>query len=288
MQITANGIQIEVETHGPATGTPLILIRGLGTQLVHWPDELIDGFVSKGFHVVTFDNRDVGLSQRCPSADASGDPQEILTQVQSGTSPKSAYKLADMARDVTGLMDALGVAKAHIFGISMGGAITQVLATDHSNRLLSATIVMSAAQLSDPAILPRVLTYPLDRKDYIDASLAGDADWGSPGYPASDAYLRDQAGRAWDRGYDAFGINRQLLATMTAPERRTALTKVDLPCLVIHGIDDTLIPVEAGREIAALIPQSELQVIDGMGHVITPSLAPVIVDLVTDFAHRRT
>ncbi|WP_186766209.1 alpha/beta fold hydrolase [Falsiphaeobacter marinintestinus] len=287
MQISANGINLEVETHGPEDGIPLILIRGLGTQLVHWPQEFIDGLANAGFRVVTFDNRDVGLSQRCPAPGVTGMAEDIIAQVQNEQTPKAAYALADMACDVTGLMDALNIPRAHVFGISMGGAITQVLTIDHADRLLSATIVMTAAALADPSILTRVLSYPMDKATYIEASLAGDADWGSPGYPASKAFLRDQAARAWDRGYDATGINRQLLATMTAPPRRDALTTVDLPCLVIHGIDDTLIPVAAGRDIAQQIPNCEMQLIEGMGHVITPALAPVIVDLVTDFTTRR-
>lgn len=287
MQINANGITLEVETHGPETAIAMILIRGLGTQLVHWPQNFIEAFVGKGYRVVTFDNRDVGKSQRCPAADVSGNAEDIIAQVQAGTSPQSAYSLAEMARDVVGMMDAMGIPRAHIFGISMGGAIAQLLTIDHSDRLLSATIVMTAAQLADPSILTRVLSYPMDKDTYIDVSLSGDADWGSPGYPASETFLRDQAALAWDRGYDATGINRQLLAVMTASDRRDALTKVDLPCLVIHGIDDTLIPVAAGRDLAELIPNSEMQLIEGMGHVITPALSQMLVDLVSDFTARR-
>ncbi len=287
MQIKANGITLECNRHGDPAQPALILIRGLGSQLVHWPDELIQGFVARGYHVITFDNRDIGLSQRCPAPGVTGQAQDILDQIASGDTPRAAYTLADMARDVIGLMDALSIHRAHVFGISMGGAITQVLAIDHADRLHSATIVMSAARLADPSALPMLLSHPRDRADFIANALTEDANWGSPGYPATPDYLRDQAARAWDRGAPADGVNRQLLATITAPDRRAALERIALPCLVIHGVQDALIPVEAGRDIAHRIPDADLQLIEGMGHVITPALAPIIVDLVSDFFSRR-
>ncbi len=288
MQIDANGIRLEFETHGPEGGKPLILIRGLGTQLVHWPDELTSGFAAAGFRTVTFDNRDVGLSARCPVPGAEGDADAILADLNAGRVPKPAYLLTDMARDVVGLMDALGIDQAHVFGISMGGAITQLLACDHADRLLSATIVMSSARLRGLDLGERLLSYPTDREGYIAGALEGDHVWGSPGYPATEAYLRTQAGRAFDRGAEADGVNRQLLGILNTPDRRAALGGVALPCLVIHGEEDTLILPEEGREIASLTPGAGLEVIAGMGHVITPALAPVIVELVERFIASRS
>ncbi len=288
MQIDANGIRLEFETHGPQDGPALILIRGLGTQLVHWPDELTSGFAAAGFRTVTFDNRDVGLSARCPGPGAEGDADAILADLNAGRVPKPAYLLSDMARDVLGLMDALGIERAHVLGISMGGAITQLLACDHADRLLSAIIVMSSARLRGVDLGKRLLSYPTDRAGFIACALDGDRVWGSPGYPATEDYLRMQAGRAFDRGADADGVNRQLLATLNTPDRRAALGGVVLPCLVIHGEEDTLILPEEGREIASLIPGSELEVIAGMGHVITPALAPVIVERVERFIASRS
>ncbi|MCV2872928.1 alpha/beta hydrolase [Defluviimonas sp. WL0050] len=288
MRIAANNIHLEVEEHGDPGAPVLILVRGLGSQIVHWAPELITGFVAAGYRVVTFDNRDVGLSDRCPAPGSQGDADAILADVQAGRVPKPAYDLQDMARDVTALMDALGIECAHVFGISMGGAIVQILACDHPDRFRSATIVMSSARLRGLDLGERLLSRPVDRAGYVDGALAGDREWGSPGYPASETYLRAQAERAYDRGAEAEGVNRQLVAILNTSDRRNALGRVTLPCLVIHGTDDTLIPPEEGREIASLIPDAELEVIDGMGHVITPALAPLIVERVNRFIAGRS
>ena len=292
MQIRANGITLEVEDHGDTANPALILIRGLGTQLVHWPANFIDGFVGAGFRTITFDNRDVGLSARCPAPGVPGDADEIAARVTAGDDIPPAYTLDDMAGDVIGLMDALGIDRAHVFGISMGGAIAQLLAIHHADRLLSDTIVMTACRpLLDrahaPQMLPRLLARPETRDEAQDNWVAGHASFGSPGFPMPEDRIRAEARLAWERGHDADGINRQLLATLAAPDRRPDLASVTTPCLVIHGIDDTLIPVEFGAEIAAHIPDAEYHAIKGMGHIITPLLAPQIVSLVSDFIRRQ-
>lgn len=283
MQIKANRITLEVEEYGRDDGVPVILVRGLGSQLIHWPPELLHDLSGRGFRVVVFDNRDVGKSARCPAPGVDGDARTILDDLAAGRTPRAAYTLDDMADDVVGLMDGLGIARAHVFGISMGGGIVQSLAQRHAERLLTATIVMSRAAFTGQGAIDQLLSYPQDRTGYIDAALEGDRAWGSPGFPAPDSYFRDLAGRAFDRGADAAGVNRQLLAILNSPDRREALRDVDLPCLVIHGADDALIPPDAGEEIAALIPRAQLQIVPGMGHIITPALAPVMVDLLTDF-----
>lgn len=283
MQIKANGITLEVQQHGPQDGVPLILIRGLGSQLIHWPREMLSGLVDQGFRVVIFDNRDVGQSARCPAPGVDGRAETILADLAAGRAPQAAYTLDDMADDVIGLMDALGIVRAHVFGISMGGGIVQALALCHANRLLSATIVMSRAAFTGQGAIDQLLSHPQDREGYIDAALIGDHAWGSPGFPAPDSYFRDLAGRAYDRGAEPEGVNRQLLAIIASPDRRHALRAIDLPCLVIHGADDALIPAQAGEEIAALIPDAVLRIVPGMGHIITPALAPVMVDLLAGF-----
>ncbi len=287
MQITANDISLEVELYGPQDGTPLILIRGLGSQLIHWPAELYKGLAARGYRVVLFDNRDVGLSQRCPAPDAPGDADEILKLVEAGAPVPCAYTLSDMARDVTGLMDALGIDTAHIFGISMGGAVTQVLAIEHANRLRSATIVMTAGRPlvgdASGAILPTLLSRPVSKQLYIKSWLWEHSHHGSPGFPMPEADIQAEAETAWARGVDADGINRQLLAVLETSDRREELKQITLPCQVIHGIDDALIPVDLGREIAALIPDCPFHGVQGMGHIITPDLAPQIVELLDDF-----
>ncbi len=283
MKLTANGLTIAYEEYGPKAGEPLILIRGLGSQMVHWPRQLYEGFAARGYRTVIFDNRDVGLSQRCPADGVPDRAGDIAAMIDAGETPPPAYGLDDMALDVTGLMDALGMDRAHIFGISMGGLIAQILAARHQPRLHSATIVMSSAGRLEPETMKGLLATLETREEHQDSWVESDRNWGSPGFPMSEEEVREQAGRAWDRGLDADGINRQVLAILSCEDRREMLRAIDLPCLVIHGADDALIPPEAGRGIAEGIPGAALSVIDGMGHVITPTLAPLIVRTVDDF-----
>lgn len=287
MQIKANNIMLEVEEFGPKDGPPLILIRGLGSQLVYWPQEFVQGFASLGYRTIIFDNRDVGLSQRFAREGVTDSKASILERAAGGDLPEPAYLLDDMADDVVGLMDALDIPRAHIFGISMGGGIAQLLAIDHADRLLSATIVMTTAKFRGADMLEILLMEDEDRAAFQESWIAGNLDYGSPGFYAPDSYIRFEAGLAWDRGADAAGVNRQTLATMASTDRREMLKSVDLACLVIHGAVDTLIAPDKGREIATLIPKAELEIIEGMGHVITPLLAPVIVDLVDNFIAKR-
>lgn len=285
MTITANGIEIDHELSGPEDGTPLVLVRGLGSQRIHWPDALIDGLTAHGFRIVTFDNRDAGRSARCPAPGVADDADTIAEVLARGEIPPAAYTLHDMARDVTGLMDALGIGRAHVFGISMGGGITQILAAAHADRLLSATIVMSAAGFA-PVRMAGMLARPASRDRYIADAVAAEVAWGSPCFPRPEAAVRAEAARAFDRGAEADAFNRQVLAIAASGDRRADLAGIALPCLVLHGEDDALVPVEAGREIAALIPGAEFEAIPGMGHVITPALAPLIVDRVASFIAR--
>jgi len=239
-----------------------------------------------------FDNRDVGLSSRCPAPGVPDDPAEIMARARAGENIAPAYTLSDMAMDVIGLMDALELPRAHVLGISMGGAIAQILALDHADRILTDTFVMTAARpLLDPEhraqILPRLIVHPETLDEAQDNWVAGHASFGSPGFPMPEEDIRAEARMAHARGSDAAGINRQLLATMAAPDRRAALADVTVPCLVIHGADDTLIPEQMGAEIAACIPGAEYHALKGMGHIITPLLAPTIVSLVSDFIRRN-
>ncbi|TMV09881.1 alpha/beta fold hydrolase [Ruegeria sediminis] len=298
MQIAANGTRLEVEAHGPDDGAPLILIRGQGTQLAHWPDALVEGFAKAAFRTILFDNRDVGLSQRCPAEGIPSSADAILDLIRAGGELPNPYGIEDMAADVIGLMDALGISRAHVFGISMGGAILQQICIDHPDRLLSATIVMSACRpfsqrtpggAAALAVLAEsLLVRPRSLEEYVEGQVEEHARWGSPGYPMPKAEIRAMAERAYARGVDDEGMNRQVLAVVNATDRRPALRGVALPCLIIHGTDDTLIPVALGEEIAAHIPGSEYRAINGMGHIITPALSPEIVGMVRDFVRRRS
>ncbi|MEM9197420.1 MAG: alpha/beta hydrolase [Pseudomonadota bacterium] len=277
-QVTANGIAIEVETHGgaqgPAAPEAVLLIRGLGSQLIHWPQALIDGLVSAGFHVVVFDNRDTGLSEKM---DAAPD-----------------YRLSDMAADALGVLDALGIARAHVFGISMGGMIVQQLALTASARLLSATIVMSSSLVEglserDPVVTAKLLERPPGaRAAYIEHSLAADRFWDNPGFPFDEAQRRALIGRAFDRCHCPDGVARQYRAIMASAGWAARLPEIRLPVMVIHGARDRLLPVDHGRDIATRVPASEWVEIAGMGHDLDGGVVEVILGHLLPFLARQT
>ena len=283
MQIESNGIRLEYEDFGPVKGVPLILIRGLGTQLVHWPKVFIEGFVDAGYRTIIFDNRDVGLSQRCAKAGVSSDAGVILAQVSSGQIPQVSYYLDDMANDVIGLLDVLGIDRAHIFGISMGGAITQLLAIEHAFRLLSAIMVMTTARQLSADRLSQLLIYPETREQAMASWLEYNHVYGSPGYPMAEPEVIAEAGLAFDRGQDVDGINRQALAMLNSPDRRPMLKSITIPSLVIHGADDQILLPELGRELGELVPGACYEEVQGMGHVISPKLSPFIVKMAVGF-----
>ncbi len=287
MQIKANGIFLDYQELGPKGGVPLILVRGLGSTMAHWPPGFAGAFAALGYRVVMFDNRDIGCSQRCPAPGVDGKAETILAQIAAGQAPTPAYLLQDMAADVVGLMDALGLEKAHVFGMSMGGGIAQLLAIHHAHRLLSATLVMTRPGFAGQGKLDDLLSYPGTEDEYVKTSLYWDQIWGNPGFPVTQDYVVDMARAAYARGVEADGVNRQLLATINAGDLRAHLPDVALPCLVLHGAEDSLIPPEFGREIAALIPDAECHVIAGMGHTITPLVVPVLVGLMHEFYCRR-
>ena len=287
MQILVNSIYIEYEDYGDNTDPALVLIRGLGSQLIHWPKNFISGLVEVGYRVIIFDNRDIGLSSRCPLNGVPYDKQSIIKKIDSGQKVMPAYSLDDMALDVIGLMNELDIAKAHIFGMSLGGVITQVLAINYPHRMISTTIVMSAAKLVDSNRIKQVALDHISKDEYISNAIHENSLWGNPKFPVSEDYVRDLAGKAYDRGADSEGVNRQFSAIFSFGDRREALKLIDLPCLVIHGEDDVLVLPEEGKEISSLVKGSELRIISGMGHEITPLLSPIIVNIVHEFLKRR-
>ena len=287
MQILANGIVIEYEEYGKKTDTVLILIRVLGSQLIHWPQNLISGFTEVGYRVIIFDNRDIGLSARCPKDGFSYDKENIVKTIDAGKNVVPAYSLDDMALDVIGLMDTIGIDKAHIFGMSLGGAITQVLLINHQARILSAVIVMSSSKLSDQSRIKKIALQHTSKYEYIENAVSENKLWGNSSFPVSENYVRDVSGRAFDRGAESEAVNRQASAVYSFGDRREALKATNLPCLVIHGEDDVLVLPEEGKEISSLIKDSEIKIIGGMGHEITPLLSSTIINLVHDFLSRR-
>jgi pimeloyl-ACP methyl ester carboxylesterase len=287
MQILANGIVIEYEEYGKKTDPVLILIRGLGSQLIHWPQNLISGFTEVGYRVIIFDNRDIGLSARCPKDGFSYDKENIVKTIDAGKNVVPAYSLDDMALDIIGLMDTIGIDKAHIFGMSLGGAITQVLLINHQARILSAVIVMSSSKLSDQSRIKKIALQHTSKYEYIENAVSENKLWGNSSFPVSENYVRDVSGRAFDRGAESEAVNRQASAVYSFGDRREALKATNLPCLVIHGEDDVLVLPEEGKEISSLIKDSEIKIIGGMGHEITPLLSSTIINLVHDFLSRR-
>jgi pimeloyl-ACP methyl ester carboxylesterase len=262
-QILANGISLEVARHGDPKGAPLILIRGLGSQMIQWPEHFIAAFVSAGFHVVSFDNRDAGLSRKFD-----GEP---------------AYTLSDMAADTVGLMDALGLGTAHVLGMSMGGMIVQMLALDHGARLRSAVVVMSSSRAPGlPEAAPEVQAALLSaapsgrREDVIAHDLATGRFWQSPGWPFDADERAGMIGRLWDRCHCPEGVTRQFRAIEASTPDLARIERITTPMLVIHGLQDTLFPPEHGRDIARRVPGARLVEIEGMGHDIEGPLAGMI------------
>ncbi len=293
MQLSANGISLEVEDHGSPAGEPLVLIMGLGMQLVAWHPDFVTQLVARGFRVIRFDNRDIGLSQRFDQFGVPNIPVAAL-KAAVGMRVSSPYSLADMADDTAGVLDALGIASAHICGASMGGMIAQRLAERHPGRVRSLTLIMTssgARRLPGPTMKVRsaMLSRPEDPKDpksIIEHYVKLYKLIGSPGYPASDALLHERLGQSVRRSYRPAGTARQLVAIAADGNRSKLLAQIRIPTQVIHGNDDPLVPVAAGHDLAAKIPGAKIDVIDGMGHDLPAPLWPRFVTGIADAASR--
>jgi len=286
--VSANGIKIEYQEAGNASDPAIMLIRGLGTQLIDWPDTFIDGLVKKSYRVIYHDNRDVGLSEKF---DKAGVPNvaDAMAKMFDGKDPGAPYLLEDMALDVIGLQDVLEIESAHILGISMGGMIAQILAGNYRKRVRSLVSVMSSSGRPDlPAAAPEVMSAitavpddPNDRDKVILLGMETLRIIGSPGFPESEDERRRIYTARYERCYYPAGIARQMLAIILSGSRVDLLKTISVPTLVIHGLDDPLVPVEAGRDTAATIPGAILEIIEGMGHNLPVPLVPRLVDLIT-------
>lgn len=288
-QAQANGLTIEYETFGEAGNPAILLIMGVGCQLVMWPDSFCEGLAGLGYRVIRYDNRDVGLSTKIDGAGAP-DIMAAVTAQLTGQPVTSPYSLDDMADDAAGLMDALGIARAHVVGASMGGMIAQLVAIRHPEKVTSLTSIMSTTGNPDlpPAkdeAMGALLTPPADtsRESLIQQGIAMWKVIGSPKYPATDEELRRIAERNVDRMVCPEGFGRQVLAILAAPPRNAALAKLNVPALVLHGAADPLVPVEGGKDTAAAIPGCRLEIVDGMAHDFTDALVPVYLEKVGGF-----
>ncbi|MBT9458150.1 MAG: alpha/beta hydrolase [Burkholderiaceae bacterium] len=280
MQLRANGITLEVESFGPSTGEPLLLIMGLGMQLLAWHEDFVQDLVATGFRVIRFDNRDVGLSQ---SFDAEGLPHIGLESLKYllHLTVKSPYSLPDMALDCVGLLDGLGIASAHICGASMGGMIAQQLAARHPDRVKSLTLMMTtsgARALPGPSMKVRgalMARPPANDHAAVVASYVRLYQLiGSPAYPNDPEVLRQRIDRIVRRSHRPQGTMRQLMAIAADGDRSALLAQIQAPTQIIHGQADPLVPVAAGHDLARKIAGSRLDLIDGMGHDLPPALWP--------------
>ena len=288
----ANGIELEYETHGNAgSGRPLLLLRGLGAQMIAWAPGFKQALVAGGHYLVTFDNRDVGLSSWLDDAGMPSLP-EIAAALEEGREPEVPYTVHDMADDVAGLMDALGLETAHIAGISMGGVLTTVFGYRHPDRVRSLVPIMASTgnpklPPPTPAAMKALMTpAPSDREAFIDHTLWTQKAIASPDYPTPDEARAELAGRLYDRAFHPAGTARQYWAIVAAGDRREAIATITAPTLVIHGVDDPLISVEGGRDIAATIPGAELLEIPGMGHDVPPGLQETIAAAISDHTRK--
>ena len=272
MRVNANSLSFEVEEYGDNSGIPLLLIAGLGSQLIYWPDEWIDGFARAGYRVIRFDNRDCGLSQKLDDA---GVPNiKKLRASKSITKEDVPYTLDDMADDAAGILDALVIPAAHVIGRSMGGFILQSLIDRHPERVLSATIMVSSSGAPGLSPMTPEATEQLFAEDYqpgerdavVAASLEADQVWASPKFPFDPAERRQLHERGFDRSHHPQGIARQTAAFLQGQGNQDRLAGFELPTLIVHGGADTIFPADHGRDLADRIRGSELLEVDGMGH----------------------
>ena len=292
MRALSNGIEIEFETFGDAGDPPLLLVMGLGAQLLSWDVELCESLVDRGFYVIRFDNRDVGLSTKVP-VDENLDVMAEMMKALAGEAPAAPYLLADMAADTVGLLDHLGIDRVHLVGASMGGMIVQQVAVDHPERLLSLTSIMSTT--GDPDVgqpKPEVLAVlldpaPAERDAYIAHSVEGSRTIGSPEHFDEDR-AAVKAGQSFDRCYYPRGTANQLMAVLASGSRTDGLRKLDVNTLVIHGDVDPLVTVSGGERTAEVIPGAELMILEGMGHDVPIFYWPQIIEAITGLAARST
>jgi pimeloyl-ACP methyl ester carboxylesterase len=274
-RVAANGVEIAYEQFG-RVGDPLILlVMGLGSQMIAWPDPFCAALADAGYHVVRFDNRDVGLSTHFHDVP----PPRPLQGLLPGARPP--YGIADMADDALELLDALDVDAAHVVGVSMGGFIAQTMALLAPERVRSLSLIMTSTgsrRVGHPR--PRVALMLARRRPAPDRAAAIDTvvetfrAIGSPGYPFDEPRVRDLAGRAYDRSYDPAGYRRQLAAATGQPDRTAALAAVHVPTVVLHGLSDPLVHVSGGLALARAIRQARFVGFPGMGHDLPEALWP--------------
>jgi pimeloyl-ACP methyl ester carboxylesterase len=273
-----NGIEIAYETFGDPGDPAILLVMGLGTQMLAWPDQMCEALAAAGHHVIRFDNRDVGLSTHFHDAPAPA-PHEVLLKRRA-----APYSVSDMSDDAVGLLDHLGVEKAHVVGASMGGFISQTIALEHPHRVLSLTLIMTSTGSRrvgrpTPQLIARMARRPIadSREAAMEESVATYRLTGSPDH-LDEELVRELAGRAYDRAYDPMGTQRQLAAILSQPDRTRRLASLSVPTLVVHGLDDPLVAASGGLAIAKAIPGATFIGHSGMGHDLPRTLWRTLTD----------
>ena len=291
----ANGLEIYYESHGQATDAPILLIMGLGAQMSRWSPDFIDKLVAAGHRVIVFDNRDVGLSEKLDAAGAP-DMGAVVGALAEKRKPPVAYTLDEMAADAAGLLEALGIERAHIVGASMGGMIAQLVAADYPERTLSLTSIMSSTGNPDlpratPEAMARLNTPAPDPNQDLDGFLTHSVEGAkvmAGTYPVNETLVRDNALGDFRRCYYPVGFQRQYAGIMASPDRRPKLATITAPTVVIHGADDPLVPLAGGRDTAENIAGAELRIIPGVGHEMPAATQQAFIDGVLAAVARST
>jgi len=290
-QVTANGISIEYESFGSSSNPTILLIMGLGMQMIAWPEPFCRELASRGYQVIRYDNRDTGFSTKFDGQVAPGVASLLFRSVLR-LPIRVPYTLRDMADDAAGLLDAIGVEAAHIIGASMGGMIAQNFAVSYPQRVSSLTSIMSTSGHrslpgADPLVTRHLFwTRPSgnNREAVISHNMRTIELIGSPAYPVDEEARREMTSTSFDRCYFPSGFTRHVAAIVHDGDRRNRLRTIAAPTLVIHGREDPLVPLAGGIDTAEHIPGAHLEVIDGMGHNFPVELWPKIIDLIVDHA----
>ena len=288
-RLSTNHIEIEYDSFGPEAAPAILLIMGLGAHMTRWNTGLCDELVARGYRVIRFDNRDSGLSTHFGQF-----PVPDLRALQGDHPPALPYTLEDMAADAIGLLDALGIARAHLAGASMGGAIAQIAAARFPERVMSLTSIMSSS--GNPSLPPprpaaaAALFAPLprqrDRESIVADAIVRFKAVCSPAYPTDPEHLERMFAGEYERNFDPAGVGRQLAAIIANGDRRAQLRTINVPTVVVHGADDPLIPAACGEDVARNVPGAEMRTITGMGHDFPPALDATIAEAICAAARR--
>lgn len=284
-RVTANGIAIEYDTFGSRDARPLLLVMGLGAQMIHWREEFCEMLAARNHYVIRFDNRDAGLSEKFGHLGVP-DVAEMAARLLAGEPAQAPYTLDDMAADALGLLDALEVGAAHICGASMGGMIVQAMALNAPERVRSLTSIMSSTgnpelpPATEEAMAAMLSPAATNREEAIERTLRVSSVIGSPAYRLPEEEARKRAADSYDRSFYPEGVARQMAAVAAHGNRKPALMVLEVPALVIHGAADPLVPVAGGQDTHASLKGSTLMVLEGMGHDLPEPLWPEIADAI--------